>query len=445
MSECTLINLEYTQALLSQYKKLADLPGFVLLHSSDRIRGRYDIVSACPYETLTLQHDENGVDELFMRLQQKLKVTPSSPYNLPFQGGAIGYFSYDLACALAGIAGTSLPGLQEIPLMQLGLYDWAIIADHHEKTVSLFAAHQHVATAELITEVQARWQSPIGGQNIFTVSQAFTPLISHADYCAAFQAIHAELRAGRCYQVNFTQPFQAAFQGDTLGIYERICAENPTPYGAFMRSDTADILSFSPERFITCDSGQLLTSPIKGTAACVEDPTEDARIRHELQHCEKNRAENIMIVDLMRNDFGKIARAGSVQALKLCDIESYRGVHHLVSHITGACTDNSRALDIFSACFPGGSITGAPKLEAMRLISEQETYARGLYCGSIGYFSSHGRFDTNIAIRTVIASRNNLYLSAGGGIVIDSGCDEEYQECFTKTAAITNALNQGRG
>jgi para-aminobenzoate synthetase component I len=436
VSEFKLFPLNYTHNLAFHYQKLLDLPSFVVLESSDNVRGRYDILSACPYDKVKIRKDANAA---FNELQRKLSPN-STGLDLPFQGGAIGFFSYDLACNLAGIKTTPQPELMTMPLMEVGLYDWAIIVDHLLKTVTLFSANTQRDTAMIVKDVLSRWHGVAGNNRGFELHTVFNPLISKSAYIDAFYAIHADLKRGRCYQVNLTQPFNAHYSGDTWAIYEKIRAHNPVPYGAFMRTEEADILCFSPERFIKMEHGKLLTSPIKGTARRESNEKNDRQHLQKLQSCPKNRAENVMIVDLMRNDFGRIAKPGTVDVKALCAVESYEAVHHLVSHIEAECKGNLSFMEVFSACFPGGSITGAPKLESMRVIAEQEPFARGVYCGNIGYFSNHGRFDTNIAIRTVTASPDTLHLAAGGAIVIDSKCDEEYTECFTKTAGILKGL-----
>jgi para-aminobenzoate synthetase component 1 len=224
--------------------------------------------------------------------------------------------------------------------------------------------------------------------------------------------------------VNLTQPFHANYEGDTWELYKKISKNNPVPFSAFLRKESADILSFSPERFLFYEEGKLLTSPIKGTIRRSSNAVEEAQLKHLLRSCEKNRSENVMIVDLLRNDLGKIAQAGSVNVTHLCELQSYKSVHHLVSTIEAQCLSHIAAFDAFLSCFPGGSITGAPKIESMHIIDEQEPYARGVYCGAVGYFSRHARFDTNIAIRTLIARNNLLHLAAGGGLVIDSDCED---------------------
>ncbi len=439
MTEFTIFNLDYHEQLVEDYQKLINLPGFVLLESSDKTRGRYDILSAYPYEQIKLNENTTQLSTIFTQLQQLLPLTPSV-VDLPFQGGAIGYFSYDLATKLAGIISLSQPTLKNMPLLEIGFYDWAIITDHLLKKVTLFSANSRRETEAIVAEILLLWQRENSHGGAFTLMKAFTPLISKTAYQNAFKAIYQDLQQGRAYQVNYTQPFQAPYQGDPWEMYKQVRANNPVPYSAFLRSSLADILSFSPERFVIMDQGQLLTSPIKGTERRAVDPQEDKILSEKLLSSAKNRAENIMIVDLMRNDLGKIAKPGSVQVHALCAVQSYQAVHHLVSDITALCAEQFSLLQAFSACFPGGSITGAPKLEAMRVIAEHEPYGRGVYCGNIGYFSRHGRFDTNIAIRTVTAKEGILHLASGGGLVIDSQWEEEYDECFIKIAAIANGL-----
>lgn len=440
MAECKIFELNYSTELIKHYSNLADLPGFVLLESTDQGKGRYDILSAFPYDYFRINESQSCTSEMYSELQNLIPKRVSN-FDLPFQGGAIGYFSYDFAACLAGIDSPAQPSLQTLAPVEMGLYDWAIISDHHLKKVHLFAANTQPNTAEVVAEVLSLWQMAELTIKPFNLKEAFKSLIAKTEYQQAFNNILDELQRGRAYQVNYTQPFNAEYQGDPWTMYQRVRAKNPVPFSAFLRSATADILSFSPERFLMMDKRLLLTSPIKGTERRSANSLDDENLRQSLQDSSKNRAENIMIVDLLRNDLGKISKTGSVRVNGLCEVESYQSVHHLVSHIEGICRDDFSPMDAFRACFPGGSITGAPKLEAMRIIAEQEVYARGIYCGSIGYFSSHGRFDTNIAIRTVVAREEILHMAAGGGIVIDSNYEEEYLECFTKIAAIVNGLN----
>ena len=437
----SLIELPYHTNLIVNYRTLVDLPGFVLLESGDTNRGRYDILSACPYERFCCSGYEQ-VNNYLRRLQQALP-THALPLDLPFQGGLIGYFTYDFGAYLMGVKApeeTAL-GPTEACLADFALYDWAIITDHHKQTVTLFAANDHADTKAVLEAVLAKWERKQDRGEAATVITEFEPLIRQADYYESFHAIWDALNQGRCYQVNYTQPFNAEYQGDPWRIFEKVRAENPVPYSAYLCGQSQYLLSFSPERFLACDDRRLLTSPIKGTVRRSADEALDQLLRRELKTSEKNRAENTMIVDLLRNDLSKIAESGSVRVTALCQLETYRSVHHLVSRIEAVCRPGINPLAAFLSCFPGGSITGAPKREAMRAIYEQEPYARGAYCGSVAYFSAHGRFDSSIAIRTLIARENQLSLSAGGGIVIDSQCDDEYAECLVKIKSLREQLN----
>ncbi len=434
-----IIKLDYPQNLGALYQKYADLPGFVLLHSADHQRGRYDILSAYPYRRLRIDEQENDRVRIIADVKEQLPTSPAYG-NLPFQGGAIGYISYDFGERLYGITAAKHSRLS-IPLINLAFYDWALIADHQLQQLTLFAAHQRVETAEIVKEICSLFnEKQAEAEDFFKVTSQFNPLMQVEEYQQAFANIQQALRAGRCYQVNLTQPFIAAYEGDTWSMYQHIIKRNPVPFAAFLRDEATTVLSFSPERFLLSDQGELLTSPIKGTSPRGKTSEDDLALQQELQRSAKNRAENVMIVDLLRNDLSQISTAGSVEVTALCEVQSFSKVHHLVSTIKAQALPELHPFDLFLACFPGGSITGAPKREAMRVIQEQEAFRRGIYCGAIGYFSQHGRFDTNIAIRTMIAQDKELYLSAGGGIVIDSACDDEYRECFTKIEAILNGL-----
>lgn len=437
-----LIDLAYSLDVHVYYKKLCDLPGFVLLESTDHVRGRYDIVSALPYDRLTVPADASNLPELLLTLRHALSSKPST-YTIPFQGGAIGYISYDLGAQLMGIHSKPRSVLSTMPLLNLGFYDWAIITDHHLKHTFLYAANQHSATAEQVRHILSLWNSTSNEKREFQIVDNVHALMTKEHYEYGFNEIKKALKQGRSYQVNFTQPFQAPYNGDTWAMYQQISQNNPVPFSAFLRFAEEDILSFSPERFLLADEKNVLTSPIKGTIHRADDAAKDEQLKMQLLSSAKNRAENIMIVDLLRNDLGKIARTGSVKVLSLCEAQSYNSVHHLVSTIEAQCRTDMNPLDLFLSCFPGGSITGAPKLESMRIINELELCSRGIYCGSIVYFSRHGRFDSTIAIRTLTAKNNLIHLAAGGGIVIDSDCEEEYRECYIKIKAIIDGLKEG--
>lgn len=441
MNDALLVELTYEKNLWLRYHNLHHLPGFVFLGSSDTKLGRYDILTACPYDRFVIPR--NVIDKSARIEQLKAKLNLYSLPNkgdLPFVGGAIGYISYDLGAELNDIVIIPQPSLAAMPLLDLAFYDWAIIVDHLQNKVYLYSANQQPSTSDIIKEVLDLWHQRESPLSSIVIKGNFAPLITRQQYYDSFMAIQTALVQGRCYQVNFTQAFHAEYEGDTWQMYHQVSKSNPVPFSAYLRSSDADILSFSPERFLLHYQGKLLTSPIKGTIRRSSNPKEDKQLMKELLSSAKNRAENVMIVDLLRNDLGRVAKAGSVEVLNLCALQSFRSVHHLVSDIVASPVEVIHPIDLFLACFPGGSITGAPKLEAMRVINEQEMVGRGIYCGSIAYFSRCGRFDSNIAIRTITATNDLLHLAAGGGIVIDSQWEDEYRECFIKIEAIINGL-----
>ncbi len=385
--EC--IELPYRASLISQYAKLRHLPGFALLQSTDTTKGRYDIVSAKPYDAMVVHKNFPRPDLAFDTLQKRIRKIESTN-QLPFQGGAIGYLSYDLGAELVGVRRALHPKMGNFPLLDMNFYDWGIITDHNLKKVTLLAAHRSPETKQIIEEVLSLWHSPIpSDESDFAVESNFEPLTLKDAYQAKFDSIKTALENGRVYQVNYTMPFLQRYRGDNWHLYQKIAQKNHVPYSAYYKGNAHDILSFSPERLLLHDKGCLLTSPIKGTARRDPNPQIDERLRTRLKQCPKNKAENIMIVDLMRNDLGRIAQTGSVKVEALCQVESYRRVHHLVSHIRAELHPKYSSLDGLKACFPGGSITGAPKLESMKMIHELEPYGRGIYCGSVGYFSNH--------------------------------------------------------
>ena len=249
------------------------------------------------------------------------------------------------------------------------------------------------------------------------------------------------LHSGDCYQINLTQRFQADYQGDEWQAYRTLRQANGAPFSAFIRLEHNCILSISPERFIALDSNRHIeTKPIKGTLPRSADEQQDRELAKQLAGSEKDRAENLMIVDLLRNDIGKVASPGSVAVPHLFAIESFPAVHHLVSTVTAELAPGYQATDLLRAAFPGGSITGAPKIRAMEIIEELEPSRRSLYCGAIGYLSQDGKMDSSITIRTLVADSGQLYCWAGGGIVADSDVDAEYQETYDKVSRILPLL-----
>ncbi len=434
----TVITLPWrTDAAEFWFARLSHLPFAMLLHSgyADHPYSRFDILVADPVKTLTTD-DLPLTDDPLMQLQQEinalgLSATPNP--DLPFQGGALGLFGYDL-----GRRYETLPehAQADIPLpdMAVGLYDWALIVDHQKKTVSLLSHRDVQARLDWLEAQQA---TPA---ETFMLTSDWRSNMSAADYAEKFSRVQAYLQSGDCYQVNLAQRFQATYEGDEWQAFTRLNATNRAPFSAFIRLKQGAILSLSPERFIHLAEGTIQTRPIKGTLPRLTDLDADRQQAEKLATSPKDRAENLMIVDLMRNDIGRVAVPGSVRVPELFVVEPFPAVHHLVSTITARLPTSRTACDLLRAAFPGGSITGAPKIRAMEIIDELEPHRRNAWCGSIGYISLCGTLDTSITIRTLTACNGNLYCSAGGGIVADSQVDAEYQETFDKVNRILKQL-----
>jgi para-aminobenzoate synthetase component 1 len=436
------------------FDKIAHLPWAVLFESANpnHIDSRFDIFSADPVATLQTTDDvteimENGLTNrsqvaslhLLREIQQRLfGVDVSYEGELPFIGGTIGLLGYD-----AGRQIEKIPVMSErdidLPDMAVGIYDWAWILDHLTQQ-----AHFLVCGSEQQMEQRWQWwqqQVSIEAAPLKLVS-GWQSNMSQQAYTNRFETIQQYLRAGDCYQINLTQRFQAEYIGDEWQAYCQLAQVNQAPFSAFMRLPESAILSLSPERFLALNNREIETKPIKGTRPRFIDPKADQASINELQNSPKDRSENLMIVDLLRNDIGRVSKAGSVRVPKLFDIESFKAVHHLVSTVTGSLADQYNAVELLEACFPGGSITGAPKIRAMEIIEELEPHRRSAYCGSMFYISRHGRMDSSITIRTLIAWKQQLYVWAGGGIVADSDAEAEYQETFDKLAKILPILEQ---
>lgn len=419
------------------FARLSHLPFAMLLHSghADHPYSRFDIVVADPVKTLTTD-DLSLTDDPLVQLQQAinalgLSVTPNP--DLPFQGGALGLFGYDLGRrfeTLPDIAQDDIP----LPDMAVGLYDWALIVDHHRQVVSLLS---HADANARLAWLNA--QEPVTPVD-FQLTSGWRTNMTEKAYAEKFARVQAYLQSGDCYQVNLAQRFQATYQGDEWQAFTRLNASNRAPFSAFVRLERGAILSLSPERFIHLANGTIQTRPIKGTLPRLADPAADRQQADKLAASPKDRAENLMIVDLMRNDIGRVAVPGSVRVPELFVVEPFPAVHHLVSTITAQLPASRTACDLLRAAFPGGSITGAPKVRAMEIIDELEPHRRNAWCGSIGYVSLCGTMDTSITIRTLTACDGNLYCSAGGGIVADSQVDAEYQETFDKVNRILQQL-----
>ena len=429
--------LPYQSDAARYYAALADLPRAVWLDSGGM--ARYDILTAAPQRTLALDEDAACGDP-FELLRSELGERAAPIADVPFAGGALGYWSYDLARRMMILPGIAQDA-EHLPYMAVGIYDWALVLDHQQHSAHLVSHQRFAETATLLPDILARLQNqPPLPPDTFQVHGNVRSNFTHENYASAFAAVKNYLLAGDCYQINLAQRFSAKAEGDAFGAYLRLRSLSPAPYAAFLNFPQARILCSSPERFISVQNGKVETMPIKGTRPRSSDAQKDCQLADELRNHPKDRAENLMIVDLLRSDLGKSCVPGSVHVPKLFEVESFANVHHLVSTVEGRLAAGRDALDVLRDCFPGGSVTGAPKLRAMQIIEQLEPNRRGIYCGAIGYVGFDGNMDTNIAIRTLVYSDNEIRGWAGGGIVADSEVQAEYQETLDKASAMLELL-----
>ncbi|MEP7066506.1 MAG: aminodeoxychorismate synthase component I [Gemmatimonadota bacterium] len=389
----------------------------------------------------------------------------------PFQGGAAGYLAYDWGAVLERLPSPRYDDLAILDVV-FPIYDWVIAWDHLERRSWIISTglpamgaeksqrckdrlalvKQHLAAGLLSTETFASSAASapprVEHAPSYPVSDTDIPAglelrssFTHRGYLDALTRVREYIIAGDIFQANLSQRFEAPLAESPWALYQRLRAINPAPFAAFLEFGDLAVASASPERFLRLDSAcQVEARPIKGTRPRGVYPAHDAALGRALQESDKDRAENLMIVDLMRNDLSRVSLPGSVRVPELFALERYATVHHLVSTVTASLEPGRDAIDLLSATFPGGSITGAPKVRAMEIIAELEPSQRGVYCGSIGYVSLTGVMDTSIVIRTYQAVRGRVYFSAGGGIVADSDPEQEYRETFDKARALIRAL-----
>lgn len=413
--------------------------------------GRYDIIVGRPFITVTSQlgfttvsrgeeHTQYVQHDPFQILNAVLADYPQARSDFPFCGGAIGYFAYDLGRYVEHIPAIAL-NAEGIPDMCVGIYDWAVIVDHREQRTFLLSYGYDAQTKTRWHELCRLFQQPfIPLPSEFKVTTPVASNLDEAAYASRFQKVKRYITEGDCYQVNLAQRFSAQAEGDAWQAYQHLRKISPAPFMAYMNFPQLQVLSGSPERFLQLVGHHVETRPIKGTRPRAEDAKQDKWNADELSASLKDRAENLMIVDLLRNDISKNCELGSVRADRLFALESFANVHHLVSTVTGQLAKNKTAVDLLRGCFPGGSITGAPKLRAMEIIEELEPNRRGVYCGAIGYIGFDGNMDTNIAIRTAIYSGNEIRFWAGGGIVADSEAQKEYRETWDKASSMLQLM-----
>ncbi|MGO1625795.1 MAG: aminodeoxychorismate synthase component I [Halomonadaceae bacterium] len=447
----TLTALPYARDPLMLFARLRHRHGAVLFDSGRPVaNGRYDIIASDPLATLEMDnqgraHIERhgaalaappaGLDDAFAAQTWLLEQLPAPAMasELPFLGGLMGYWGYDFGRQRQGIA-SAKPTATRLPAARLGLYDWAIIIDHERQEAWLAATPPRAGQV-------AKWlEQALPTGEPFQLTAPFCADMRQAEYAERFARVQRYIRAGDCYQINLAQRLTARYKGDEWDAYCRLRHATPTPFSGFMAWDDKAVMSLSPERFLRVRDGQVETRPIKGTRRRGDTPADDRAQAQALLHSTKDRAENVMIVDLLRNDLGRVCRPGSVRVPTLCGLESYPNVHHLVSVVQGELDAGHSPLALLEAAFPGGSITGAPKIRAMQIIDELEPCQRSLYCGSLGYVDVRGHMDTSITIRTVLADGDSLHVWGGGGLVADSSPADEYAETLDKIRHLVRAL-----
>jgi para-aminobenzoate synthetase component 1 len=365
------------------------------------------------------------------------------PGPVPFCGGAVGYFSYDLCHHVERLPRTARDDL-DFPDLALGFYDTVVAWDNLTGRAFVCAPHLpgRPPAEERVAALTARLGAPCEPlpDPSGPLGAGLVGNFEREAYIDAVARAIEYIHAGDIFQVNLSQRFSADLRVHPWQLYRRARSGNPAPFAAYLGFPDGIVASHSPERFLRVQGREVTTRPIKGTRPRGSSPEEDARLAHELLTSEKDRAELVMIVDLERNDLGRVCSYGSVRVPELLTLESYATVHHLVSTVVGRLHDNRSLVDLLKATFPGGSITGAPKVRAMQIIDELEPTQRGVYTGSIGWIGFDGDMDLNIVIRTFLIRDGRVHWQVGGGIVADSDPTAEYEETLAKGFALKRAL-----
>ena len=418
--------------------------------------GRYSFVGGDPFLTFSSKGDRCRihpseemesieVGDPFAILQQLLTLYPAqSKEGMPFVGGAVGYFGYELCHFLENLPSKAIDDMN-IADCFFGFYDGIYVFDHQKGTIDMVALgiKQPENDTLLAMETHLQYlsvQRPQIPPYHSPASVSFNTNMTKEAYLESIHRIKEYIRAGDVYQVNFTQRFDCTFDGDPLSFYATLRSINPAPFAAYIDTGECIVVSSSPERFIHVQEGKVETRPIKGTCPRGATKEEDANNQRALLESEKDRAELLMIVDLERNDLSRIAQTGTVCVPEIFTVETYATVHHLVATVTATLRPEHDGIDCVRATFPGGSITGAPKIRAMEIIDQLEPTQRNVYTGAIGYLGFDGNLDLNITIRTVVIKDKRAYFQVGGGIVWDSDPELEYQESLTKAQALIKAL-----
>ncbi|WP_319371029.1 aminodeoxychorismate synthase component I [uncultured Ilyobacter sp.] len=414
--------------------------------------GRYSFMMSDPFMVIkskgksieiTEENTKKNIEgDPFHALQDLLdRYKTDEKSDITFTGGAAGYLSYDLCHHIESLPKTVTDDIH-IPDLFLGFYDGILAVDHLENKKYLIAHGFKEDANEIIKKLKVKIEKKINLHRDKTDEKepVFQSNMGKDFYLNSIQKVKDYIYSGDIYQINFTQRFQCKLNKSPYTLYERLRSTNPAPFASYMNFGEGEIVCCSPERFIQVRDGMIETRPIKGTIKRGSTPEEDAKNRKILEASEKDRSELLMIVDLERNDIGRISETGSVKVTELFNIEEYATLFQQVATITGKLKKDISTTDILKATFPGGSITGAPKIRAMEIIDELEPTSRNIYTGSIGYIAFDGSIDLNIVIRTILCKENAGYFQVGGGIVWDSDAESEYQESLLKGKALKEAL-----
>ena len=432
--------------------------------------GRYSFLCADPFGWLQARRAQvwlNGrlqaATDPFTVLAEQLARWPTEtlPGLPPFQGGAAGLLGYDLCHHIERLPRPRHDEF-EVPDLAVGFYDWVIAFDHQQSRAWLISTglpetdvnRRRVRAEQRLRQVRRLLRQPASLDASAPAGPTVTPAVhfpapalpglasnfDRAGYLSTIRRAIEYVHAGDCFQVNIAQRLLCPAQSSPLELYGRLRERNPAPFAGYFDLGEFTIASASPERFVRVDGGAVETRPIKGTRPRGQTAEEDAARIAELKNSVKDRAENVMIVDLLRNDLGRVCRYGSVRVEAVCRVETYQYVHHLVSVVRGLLRPGLGPVDLLRASFPGGSVTGAPKVRAMEIIAELEPTARGPYCGSLGWIGFDGGMDTNILIRTFTQGKGWVQFPVGGGVVADSVPEQEYEETWHKARGLLRAL-----
>lgn len=450
--------LPYCSSLWNYLAHLASEIGLIVFHSGLNNQEGKAWLSCWPTKQLTyLGHSKTQITlhsghkrmakgDFFDQLKGEIPQRSHSGESGLFHSGLAGHISYDMGLELHNLASQHSKPHQELACV--GVYHWSINVDHDQKTAHLFI-HPDCPPAikeRVMLFAQALIKKkPNIDREIDTNRQTapWQSMMSQAQYESAFNKVQSYIFNGDAYQINLTRPWSSDITNDSdWAAYKALSKAMPAPFSIFHRTEGHSLLSVSPERFLQIKNNKVMTQPIKGTRPRQANAADDAAMLNGLLNSDKDRAENLMIVDLLRNDLAKHAVAGSVEVTAMFEPHSFSNVHHLISTIEATLKKNTHPLDVFRDAFPGGSITGAPKKRAMEIIDELETSARGQYCGSAFYLNQDGDFDSNILIRSVTLTEKNACCSGGGGVVYDSEMDKEFDESEFKVKAILNAMSK---